>query len=205
MRKVIILAILSVIALAVLGVVLYRQTLTPVTFSLGTSIAKTIISPADDPDKHIKTIEKDKTILLKPGEYSYTTSGESLVDSSTLFTVSEEPSSLSPDFVLRESSRASLLEKEQEVMRDALAASIGDSLSQRFAMAGDTILGDGTWGSILLWEGESIEETEAYRATLHKKEGTWHIIRYPELILSASHYKDVPPSIVQRINELTLF
>lgn len=192
-------AIIAVLA-AVLGAS-YLLSFHKVSLTLQKEVNGVTIYRSDK--QKVKHLTADGNILLQAGKYHLVPEGNDISQDAIDFTVNNSDMIISVDPSYTKKHLSDLLEQEKSAIGAAIALRY-PSIITGYSLKQETLYKKGEWFGALLAPivSDPRDQKDPYRIVLHKKDGTWEVIRRPEYILTSSKYPDVPSDILRAINKL---
>lgn len=206
-KKIIIISIVSIILIASLAILGYLLSLKNINFIFSSNVSEITIYKKQDYDKKnnpIKITESQK-IKLQTGDYVIIPTGTIITKNPIDIAVSkDEQISIDPDYSLTYLSSIAINSKN-DVFK-ALSDKYPD-LIKDYNIKFENAYQKGEWFGGLLVNKNSTPDSkkDIYRFVAYKKDKTWEIINYPELILSKSKYTNTPIEILNSINNIRYY
>lgn len=198
------LIITSLALLTLLGVGLgihYLLSLHKVTFTIDKEVEEIVIYNAGDKD--IKRLSSDDKVLLRAGKYYAVPAGENIVTDKIQFSVEDKDVAVDIQPPYTSEFLADILKDEAEAIRTAVVKKYPSALNE-YSLVQESLYKRGEWfGGLLAPKVNNVrDKRDPYRIVLHKKDGSWNVIRRPEYILTSSRYNEVPIEVLRQINTL---
>jgi len=200
-RLIISVSIIMAAALAMTGVN-YLLSLHKVTFTLNQEV--TAISVYNSKEKRVGRLASSGEISLQEGEYYAVPEGERLATDKITFTIEKSDKAITVNPPYEREYLDEAVKRELPAIDAAITAKY-PSLISGYTLKSGTLYGRGEWfGGLLAPKVPSPRSLkDPYRIVLHKKDGSWEVIRRPEYVLTSSRYNEVPVEILRQINTLT--
>jgi len=206
-KKIIIISIVSIILIASLAILGYLLSLKNINFIFSSNVSEITIYKKQDYDKKnnpIKITESQK-IKLQTGDYVIIPTGKIITNNPINIIVSkDEQISIDPDYSLTYLSSIAIKSKNDifKVLSDKYS-----DLIKNYDIKFENAYQKGEWFGGLLVNKNSTPDSkkDIYRFVAYKKDKTWEIINYPELILSKSKYTNTPIEILNSINNIRYY
>ncbi len=140
---------------------------------------------------------------LKDGDYYYAVKASGYDDSKIKF----EVSGVAKDVNIKAVRSSGFLSSQYESQKDEILSVIRltyKSTINNYDIIKGQLFGDGDWfGAIIKRKIDSRDITDLYRVILHKEDGAWVMIRYPEIVITKSNFPDIPSSVIDGVNNLS--
>lgn len=206
-KKIIIISIVSIILITSLAILGYLLSLKNINFIFSSNVSEITIYKKQDYDKKnnpIKITESQK-IKLQTGDYVIIPTGKIITNNPINIIVSkDEQISIDPDYSLTYLSSIAIKSKNDifKVLSDKYS-----DLIKNYDIKFENAYQKGEWFGGLLVNKNSTPDSkkDIYRFVAYKKDKTWEIINYPELILSKSKYTNTPIEILNSINNIKYY
>ena len=206
-KKIIIISIVSIILIASLAILGYLLSLKNINFIFSSNVSEITIYKKQDYDKKnnpIKITESQK-IKLQTGDYVIIPTGKIITNNPINIIISkDEEISIDPDYSLTYLSSIAIKSKNDifKVLSDKYS-----DLIKNYDIKFENAYQKGEWFGGLLVNKNSTPDSkkDIYRFVAYKKDKTWEIINYPELILSKSKYTNTPIEILNSINNIKYY
>ena len=204
-RNTIIVAITSITVLAVMGVLLYLQSLKTVLFDTKKHDLTIKIEPADATTE-VGKLTGSGTLKLQEGKYKAIVQNDLYDTTPIAFEVSGNDTKVTIDPSYSATHLAELLLPEQAAINKALADTY-PKIINNFTIRNGELYKDGLWYAGLLVEKTQSRgiESDIYRTVVKKENGKWVVKAKPSLVLSAKEYTDIPFDILSSINSRGLY
>lgn len=203
-KKIIIISIVVIILIITSAILGYLLSLREIDFKFSPNVSEITLYKKQDYDKKNNPIKisESKKIKIQTGDYIIIPTGTIITNNPINITVSkDEQISIDPDYSLTYLSSIAINSKN-DVFK-ALSDKYPD-LIKDYNIKFENAYQKGEWFGGLLVNKNSTPDNkkDIYRFVAYKKDKTWEIINYPELILSKSKYPTVPIEILNSINDL---
>lgn len=205
MNKSRLLAIISILAVLIVGGVVYyivsiTKTYT-VAFELESGVSSVAISSDDNPK--IASVKNNESIQLRKGVYYYSLVGKNLATSAMRFEVGGDmsitvPITYTTDYLDR------LAEQTQPTIAAELQTKYS-SVMTRYDINSLTIFDNAKWGGVVITPKGMLSNspTSVYRALLEYKDGSWKLNGAPQPVVTEYTNKGVSVDILTKVNDLT--
>lgn len=203
MKKKIIISILILIALICGGLLLkYFLSFKNVTINLSDDTSSLTIFNSNNIEIH--NIKDSQTIKIQTGNYIFIPEGEKISsDAITVVITKHETINIDPDYsnIYLESILETEKTKIQKLFNDKYP-----NIITNYTIKNYQLFKKGEWfGGILVKNNSSFNnKKDTFRFVAKKTDGVWEIINYPDLILTAKDYPDVPLDILNEINSIDI-
>ncbi len=202
MKKLLIISVsIVMMATAVFFGVSYLLSFRTVAFTLDDSVDSVSIYTSND--KEVGQLSSSGDISLQEGKYYVIPKGEMVAADKIAFTVEKGDTTITINPPYTKEYLNELLQDEIAAIQAAVATKY-PTLISGFTLKDGTLYGRGEWyGGLLAPKVSDRRDIRSpYRVVLHKKEGSWEVVRRPEYVLSASRYQEVPISILREVNAI---